>query len=62
MYQDPIIAETRALREAYATEHDHDLDAIFEDLVRRQAETNRKVVSRPPRTPSVSMNTLDPKQ
>jgi hypothetical protein len=56
MYQDPIVAETRALRESYAAEHDHDLDAIFEDLMRRQAETTRKVVSRPPRKPVALRN------
>jgi len=56
MYQDPIVAETRALRESYAAEHDHDLDAIFEDLMRRQAETTRKVVSRPPRKPGALRN------
>lgn len=60
MYQDPIVAETRALREAYAAEHDHDLDAIFEDLLRRQAETTRTVVSRPRRKPAASKGILSP--
>jgi hypothetical protein len=57
MYHDPIVAETRALRESYAAEHDHDLDAIFDDLMRRQAATTRKVVSRPPRKPVALKNT-----
>jgi hypothetical protein len=32
MWHDPMIAETRRLRESDAAEHNHDLDAIFEDL------------------------------
>jgi len=54
MYQDPLVDETRALREAYAAEHGHDLDIIFEDLLTRQAKTTRTVVSRPPRKPAMS--------
>jgi hypothetical protein len=37
MWQDPIVAETREIRESYAEEHHHDIDLIFEDLVKRQA-------------------------
>jgi hypothetical protein len=51
MWQDPIVTETRALRESYAEEHHHDIDSIYEDLVKRQAATNRRLVSLPPRRP-----------
>jgi hypothetical protein len=56
MWHDPIIAETRRLRESYAAEHNHDLDAIFEDLLRRQASTSRKVIALPPRRPKSAEN------
>jgi len=33
MRQDPIVAETRALRDEYARQFNYDIGAIFEDLV-----------------------------
>jgi hypothetical protein len=51
---DPIVAEVRAAREAYAAKFGFDLRAIFEDIQRRTAEAERdgaKVVSLPPRRP-----------
>lgn len=51
MRDDPIVQETRKIRESYAAEHNHDIDAIFQDILKRQAQTDRKVVSRPPRKP-----------
>lgn len=51
MWQDPIVKETRKLREQYAAQFDHDTDKIFEDIFRRQAESGRKLVSFPPRKP-----------
>jgi hypothetical protein len=56
MWKDPIVEETRKLRESYASEHNHDIDAIFQDVLRRQAMTRRKVVSLPPRKPSPAPN------
>jgi hypothetical protein len=32
MWQDPIVKETRELREEYAEKFNHDPDAIFEDI------------------------------
>jgi len=52
MWQDPVIQETRQCREAYAATFNHDQDAIFEDIRRRQRESDRKVVSFPPRKPN----------
>jgi predicted DNA-binding transcriptional regulator YafY len=45
MWQDPIIKETRELRNQYAAHFNHDLDAIFEDIKKRQAISKRKQVS-----------------
>lgn len=54
MWQDPIVAETRALREEYAASLNHDISAMFHDLLSRQAEHAERVVSYPPRKPLVS--------
>lgn len=57
MWQDPIVAETRALREAYAAEFGHDPNAIFDDILKRQAQSGEKLFrfpSRNPRTAPVS--------
>ena len=51
MWQDPIVAETRALREQYASQFGHDTDAIFQDILRRQAMPGKVLVSFPPRKP-----------
>ena len=51
MRDDPIVDETRRLRESYASEHKHDIDAIFQDILKRQAESTRELVSLPPRKP-----------
>ena len=52
MWQDPIVKETRKLREEYAAQFNHDSDAIFNDIMLRQEKTQRKIVSFPPRRPS----------
>ena len=52
MWKDPIVEETRKLRESYAAEHDHDIDSIFCDIMKRQSESKRKVVSLPHRKPA----------
>ncbi|WP_198328466.1 hypothetical protein [Methylovulum psychrotolerans] len=43
--------ETRALREEYAAKFNHDPDALFEDILKRQAQAGKKVVPLPPRKP-----------
>jgi hypothetical protein len=45
MWQDPIVMETRALREQYANQFDHNADAIFQDILLRQAASGKKLVS-----------------
>jgi hypothetical protein len=49
MWQDPIIAETRELRDEYAGQFNYDIDAIFADLVAKQATHPERLVSFPPR-------------
>lgn len=56
MWSDLIVKETRELRESYALEHHHDIDAIFKDVQKRQSVAGRKLVSRPPRKPHVKLN------
>jgi len=53
MRQDPIIKETRELREEYAVQFNHDPDAIFEDILKRQNQTTRKIISLPVGKPSL---------
>lgn len=58
MWIDPIVAETRKLRDAYAREHNYDIDAIFQDIKKRQSTSGRKLVSRPPRRPRFTPDNL----
>jgi hypothetical protein len=52
MWKDPIVEETRKLRESYAREHNHDIDSIYQDILKRQSESERLVVSLSPRQPA----------
>jgi len=54
MWQDPIVAETRALRDEYARQFNYDINDIFTDLMAKQAAHPERVVSFPPRKPMVS--------
>ena len=56
MYDDPIVAETRKLRDEYAQRFNYDLDAICRDLREQQARSDRTLVKRSPKRP-VSDNT-----
>jgi hypothetical protein len=49
MWKDPIVAETRTLRDEYARQFNYDVDAIFEDLMKKQAIHSDRVISFPPR-------------
>ncbi len=50
-HRDPIVEETRRLRDQYAAKFNYDLDLIFEDIRRRQAESGKEYVTLPPRKP-----------
>ena len=41
---DPIIAEVRAIRQAYAARFDYDVEAIFKDIRARQEASGRDYV------------------
>ena len=41
---DPIIAEVRAVRKAYAARFDYDVEAIFRDIRARQEASEREYV------------------
>jgi hypothetical protein len=45
MWKDEIVEEIHRIREEYAKSFDYDLDAIFADLRKKEAESGRKVVS-----------------
>ncbi|MBW4616074.1 MAG: hypothetical protein KME21_22890 [Desmonostoc vinosum HA7617-LM4] len=45
MWQDEIVEEIHQIREAYAKSLNYDLDAIFEDLRKKEAESGKEVVS-----------------
>lgn len=51
MKRDPIVEETRKLREEYAEKFGHDRDAIFDDIQRRQSMKGKRLVNFPPRKP-----------
>ena len=44
---DPIIAEVRAIRQAYAARFDYDVDAIFRDIRARQEASGREYIRLP---------------
>lgn len=44
---DPIIAEVRAIRQAYAARFDYDVEAIFRDIRARQQASGRNYVRFP---------------
>ena len=46
MFDDPVVAETRRIREEYAARFGYDLAAIVADLQSRQGLDGRKVVRR----------------
>lgn len=49
MWKDPIVAETRAARDEYARQFNYNADAIFEDLIKKQAMHPERVVALPSR-------------
>ena len=51
MYSDPIVEQTRKLRDEYAARFNYDLDAICQDLMERQRVSDRKLIKRSPKRP-----------
>ena len=42
---DPIVAQVRSAREAYASRFNYDLRAMFEELKKREASSGRQCVN-----------------
>ena len=49
MWEDPIVAEVRKLREAHAAQFNYDLTAIYRDLKQQEKASGQVFVSFPPR-------------
>ena len=49
MWQDPVVEEVRAIRDAYAKQFDYNLEAIYRDLKEQEAKSGWKVVSLQPK-------------
>lgn len=60
MWKDPIVTETRQLREQYASQFEHNADAIFQDILRRQNLPGRRLVSFQPRRPVLAPTAVQP--
>jgi len=61
MYDDPIVAEIRRLRDEYARRFDYDLGAICRDLREQQQRSGRQVVRRRPKRPGTETAVAAPK-
>jgi hypothetical protein len=46
---DPIVEEVRKIRDEHAARFNYDIDAIFEDLKRREKESGQPVVTLQPK-------------
>jgi hypothetical protein len=49
MWQDPIVAEVRKIREAHAAQYNYDLRAIYAALKKAEEQSQRSKVSFPPK-------------
>jgi hypothetical protein len=53
MWKDPVVQETRKLREEYAAKFGGNSEAMFQDIFKRQALHKERLVSLPPRKPKL---------
>ena len=51
-WEDEVLREVYAVRDAYAAEHDYDLDRIYADLKRREARSRLKRTAATPKEPA----------
>lgn len=49
MAEDEIIAQVRAIREAWAARFNYDMDAIFQDVKEREKRSTRRVITVKPK-------------
>jgi hypothetical protein len=54
MYEDPIVNEVRKAREHLAEKYDFDVEAIFEDIQKRQSKLGKRLVRRQKKQVTVS--------
>ncbi|MCG5059305.1 MAG: hypothetical protein KA714_15305 [Limnoraphis sp. WC205] len=47
MWKDSVLEEIHKIREEYAQSFNYDLQAICDDLRKKQAESGRKIISKP---------------
>lgn len=51
MFKDPIVEEVREARQRHSARFNHDLEAIVDDLKKKEQNLNRPLISRPPKRP-----------
>ncbi len=56
MWKDPLVEEILKFRDQYASQHNHDIDAIFEDIQQRQTQSDKRMLSFPARKPKTASN------
>jgi hypothetical protein len=61
MFEDPIVAEIRKIRDEHAAKFNYDIAAICEDYRRMARESGRQYVSYPPRRPEAPVEASTPK-
>ena len=49
MWEDDIVEEVRNVRDKYAARFNYDLEAIYKDIKEQEKQSQRKVVSLPPK-------------
>jgi hypothetical protein len=54
MWTDEIVEDVRKTREEYAAKFNYRLEAIYEDLKQQGKQSQRKIVSLPPREPALT--------
>jgi hypothetical protein len=60
-WQDPIVEEVRAIRDAYAARFEYDLQAIYRDLKAQERQHAWQTVSFPPRAAKPMERVIRPK-
>ncbi|MGH9948146.1 MAG: hypothetical protein ACRD6X_13235 [Pyrinomonadaceae bacterium] len=60
MWKDEIVEEVRKARDEFAAKFDYDMDAIYREIKRQEAESERKFVSFPPKRikPTENLTTI----
>ena len=53
-WKDPVVRETRILRESYTSRFKGDMKAMYQDILRRQQAHKERLATLPPRKPDRS--------